>query len=701
MYKILKYLVILAMFSSCGLTDLMPSPTKQPLEDGTRPEDSPPPIPDVFTLLDIPIHDPLADFSDEYKEDCLKKIFLRCPPYTEYWIAEAWLDVCDNNSIIDISNCKWQHDCDPLDPVITENQPCQTDDGGPGIQDVYCDKGKVQLTECSPCTEEVCDGKDNDCDGDIDEGDYTCETICGIGPAYCVDGRLECEAEGPGEEICDWLDNDCDGLTDEGQRNACDGCGPLPEDYCDGYDNDCDGKIDEDLIRECETVCELGYETCVLGQWVLCTAQPPWPEICNGEDDDCNGLVDDGIDCECKIQDVGILVPCFEDPLICGQGYKACECKTAECTEFQMTPCQPACAIFNTQPCDPIYGMITMEVCNNWDDNCNFLIDEGLTKPCYSGPPETLNVGECLPGILTCYAGQWGSLVPINISGEVFVEDYCDGEVLPQEELCNGKDDDCDGVVEEELQETDIVFVVDLSGSMQQEIDAVISALSAFSLSYQDEPNISWSLVVGPYYTITIHKETLQLKTNLGLFSSFLASVQSLINHPLNGGYEPLYDAVYLAINDVCDPNSLEYSTSELVWKFTNISDPPIPNFIINWREDANKVIVVFTDEPGQSFLSQAGTSNTYADAITQEIVVNAINGTEGLKVFVFSPEDTKNSTGAKYMNGAWATLYTGWEPLTMAGDVGQWYILSNDFNVMFSNLMEVLEDTACAPTSE
>ena len=122
---------------------------------------------------------------------------------------------------------------------------------------------------------------------------------------------------------------------------------------------------------------------------------------------------------------------------------------------------------------------------------------------------------------------------------------------------------------------------------------------------------------------------------------------------------------------------------------------------LINWREDANKVIVVFTDEPGQSFLSQAGTSNTFADAITQEIVVNAINGTEGLKVFVSSPESTKNSTGAKYMNGSWTTFYTGWEPLTMAGDVGQWYILSNDFNVMFSNLMEVLEDTACAPPSE
>ncbi len=62
------------------MVDMMPSPTKQELPEGTRPADQPPPIPDVFTLLDIPIHDPLADFSDEYKDECLEKIYLRCPP---------------------------------------------------------------------------------------------------------------------------------------------------------------------------------------------------------------------------------------------------------------------------------------------------------------------------------------------------------------------------------------------------------------------------------------------------------------------------------------------------------------------------------------------------------------------------------------------------------------------------------------------
>ena len=90
------------------------------------------------------------------------------------------------------------------------------------------------------------------------------------------------------------------------------------------------------------------------------------------------------------------------------------------------------------------------------------------------------------------------------------MEDYCDGEVIPKEELCNGKDDDCDGVIEEELTETDILFIIDLSGSMMDEIDAVISALTSFSLSYSDEPNISWGLIVGPTHDSTVYKEKIK-----------------------------------------------------------------------------------------------------------------------------------------------------------------------------------------------
>ena len=80
-----------------------------------------------------------------------------------------------------------------------------------------------------------------------------------------------------------------------------------------------------------------------------------------------------------------------------------------------------------------------------------------------SGPPETLGVGICVPGGLYCKEGVWGN----DFDGGAFVPDLCLGEVTPlSEDICNGEDTNCDGIIEKELDPTDILFIVDLSGSM-------------------------------------------------------------------------------------------------------------------------------------------------------------------------------------------------------------------------------------------
>lgn len=69
---------------------------------------------------------------------------------------------------------------------------------------------------------EICDGQDNDCDGQVDEDlSRGCSSACGAGTETCKAGAwVGCDAPQPQAETCDGEDNDCDGQVDEAD-NMC------------------------------------------------------------------------------------------------------------------------------------------------------------------------------------------------------------------------------------------------------------------------------------------------------------------------------------------------------------------------------------------------------------------------------------------------------------------------------------------------
>ena len=326
-------------------------------------------------------------------------------------------------------------------------------------------------------TAEHCDDLDNDCDGAVDE---ECECtpiatrVCGADTGRCVPGTQTCGDDGrwgpcegetaPMAELCDGIDDDCDGELDEfepaelpscplqdgicaGARAICGGgegwlpCGrdvygPAYRDEetdadCDGVDNDCDGETDERCVcvdgseQPCGSSvgeCRAGLQSCSIGAWGPCVGLVgPGEEQCNGLDDDCDGIADEAADIAANAPDCPLQLGA------CAGARRACD------PQRGLLDCDDATYLAHHPRYRPTEDR---RACDGIDNDCDGFVDEGCD--CVEGEtvPCGVDRGACTAGQRICVLGRFGA---------------CDG-VPPSDEICDGIDNDCDGTADENVE---------------------------------------------------------------------------------------------------------------------------------------------------------------------------------------------------------------------------------------------------------
>jgi hypothetical protein len=353
----------------------------------------------------------------------------------------------------------------PAKSTDTAGLSGETDADGDGYTSAEdCDDADASV---NPGATEVCNGVDDDCDDETDEGVLQTFYADADGDGF-GDGAATVEAcELPDGAVLD--DTDCDDTDAEVHPDA-------PE-RCDGVDQDCDGEVDEDVVGvwyadadgdgfgdagaaldECDP--PEGYVAdgtdCDDAQ---AAAFPGNPEVCDGLDNNCDGTVDEGVTTTFYVD-------------VDGDGYgdgaqTAEDCETPSGYAAVAGDCDDA--DFETFPGAP-------ERCDGADDDCDGTVDEddAVDAGTWYADADGDGYGDAATTSVACEA-------PSGTVGDDTDCDDTDAAVNPTAtEVCNGIDDDCDAAVDDADGSLDLstasTFFADADGDGYG--DAAVSTLA-------------------------------------------------------------------------------------------------------------------------------------------------------------------------------------------------------------------------------
>jgi len=266
-----------------------------------------------------------------------------------------------------------------------------------------------------------------------------CKGECTAGITTCVGKTLVCiPGKGPSLEVCDGKDNDCDGVNDNGfdfstDPNNCGKCGVS-----------CVGTV-PNAIGQCTDpagaappactilACKPGYKD-LDPKKPGCEQCPKFPtsaETCNGIDDDCDGVVDNPAAIAGQAPAVNVLcnngralagTPCAGTTVSCG-GTSGWVCKYPTGTGVEIDPATKKVRVVEA-------------ACDNLDGNCDGQKDEAFLN---KGAACSVGTGVCArTATYTCTADTKGTECAVAAVA-----------TDAKDELCNGLDDDCDGQIDE------------------------------------------------------------------------------------------------------------------------------------------------------------------------------------------------------------------------------------------------------------